>query len=78
MRFSHQITGVLCMLASVASFVMNDSLMKLSSPGVPTFQLLFIRAYVACVIGAILITLWGNWPAFPRVFEPRTIAARPC
>ena len=73
MRFSHQITGVLCMLASTASFVMNDSLIKLASPGVPTFQLLFIRAYVACVIGAILITLWGQWRAFGSVLEPRTL-----
>lgn len=73
MRLSNQITGILCMLASTASFVMNDSLIKLSSPGVPTFQLLFIRAYVACVIGAILITILGNWRAVRGVFEARTM-----
>lgn len=61
------------MLASTASFVMNDSLLKLSSVGVPIFQLLFIRAYVACVIGAILITLFGQWRAFAGVLDLRTM-----
>jgi drug/metabolite transporter (DMT)-like permease len=73
MRFSNQITGILCMLASSASFVLNDSFIKLAATGLPTFQLLFIRAYVACVIGAIMITLMGQWRALPGVFEPRTI-----
>lgn len=73
MRFSNQITGILCMLASSASFVLNDSFIKLASKGLPTFQLVLIRAYVACVIGAILITLMGQWRALPRVFELRTL-----
>jgi drug/metabolite transporter (DMT)-like permease len=73
MRFSNQITGIVCMLASSASFVLNDSFIKLAATGLPTFQLLFIRAYVACVIGAIMITLMGQWRALPGVFEPRTI-----
>jgi drug/metabolite transporter (DMT)-like permease len=73
MRFSNQITGILCMLASSASFVLNDSFIKLASSGIPTFQLLFIRAYVACVIGAIIITMMGQWRALPGVFELRTV-----
>lgn len=73
MRFSNQLTGILCMLASSASFVLNDSTIKLASTGIPTFQLLFIRAYVACVIGAIIITLMGQWRAIPGVLEVRTI-----
>ena len=73
MRFSNQITGILCMLASSASFVLNDSFIKLASKGLPTFQLVLIRAYVACVFGAILITLMGQWRALPRVFELRTL-----
>ena len=73
MRFSNQITGILCMLASSASFVLNDSFIKLASKGLPTFQLVLIRAYVACVVGAILITLMGQWRALPRVFELRTL-----
>lgn len=73
MRFSNQLTGILCMLASSASFVLNDSTIKLASTGIPTFQLVFIRAYVACVIGAIIITLMGQWRALPGVLEVRTI-----
>lgn len=73
MRFSNQSTGILCMLASSASFVLNDSTIKLASSGIPTFQLLFIRAYVACVIGAIIITVMGQWRALPGVFELRTV-----
>ena len=73
MRLTNQITGILCMLASSASFVLNDSLIKLSSTGIPTFQLLLIRAYVACVIGAILVTLMGQWRSVTGVFELRTL-----
>jgi drug/metabolite transporter (DMT)-like permease len=53
--------------------VLNDSFIKLASSGIPTFQLVFIRAYVACVVGAIIITLMGQWRALPGVFELRTI-----
>jgi drug/metabolite transporter (DMT)-like permease len=73
MPVSNQILGISCMLASSAIFVLNDSFIKLASPGIPTFQLIFIRGYVACVIGAILITLMGQWRALPGVFEIRTI-----
>lgn len=73
MRVSNNTTGILCMLASSASFVLNDSFIKLASSGIPTFQLLLIRAYVACVIGAILITLMGQWRALPGVFALRTV-----
>jgi drug/metabolite transporter (DMT)-like permease len=73
MRLSNTVIGIFCMLASSAIFVLNDSFIKLASPGVPTFQLLFIRGYVACVIGAIIITLMGQWRALPGVFELRTI-----
>lgn len=61
------------MLASSAVFVLNDSTIKLASTGIPTFQLVFFRAYVACVIGAIIITLMGQWRALPGVFELRTV-----
>jgi drug/metabolite transporter (DMT)-like permease len=73
MRLSNQLTGILCMLASSAIFVLNDSFIKLASTGLPTFQLVLIRAYVACVIGAILITVMGQWRALPQVLEWRTL-----
>jgi drug/metabolite transporter (DMT)-like permease len=73
MRLSNQLTGILCMLASSAVFVLNDSFIKLASTGLPTFQLVLIRAYVACVVGAVLITVMGQWRALPRVFEWRTL-----
>lgn len=73
MHFSNQTIGILCMLASSAVFVLNDSTIKLASTGIPTFQLVFFRAYVACVIGAIIITLMGQWRALPGVFELRTV-----
>ena len=73
MRFSNQITGIFYMLASTAVFVLNDSFIKLASTGIPTFQLLFIRAYVACVVGAIIITVLGQWRALPGIFNFRTM-----
>jgi drug/metabolite transporter (DMT)-like permease len=61
------------MLASVAAFVLNDSLLKLASANIPTFQLLFLRAIVACIIGAFLIAVLGQWRALPTVLEKRTL-----
>ena len=67
------ITGIFCMLASTAAFVLNDSLMKLASVAVPTFELLFLRAFTAVAVGAVLIIVLGQWRTISGLFELRTL-----
>lgn len=49
--------GALLMMASMASFVMNDTFLKITNGAIPLFQLIFIRGLLA----TILIFLLARW-----------------
>ena len=50
-------TGALLMMASMASFTLNDTLIKLTGGAVPLWQLLFIRG----VLSTLLILALARW-----------------
>lgn len=51
---SPNLAGALLMMASMASFTLNDTMLKLTAGAVPLFQLLFLRSVITC--GLILAT----------------------
>jgi S-adenosylmethionine uptake transporter len=54
MKLSDNLTGALLMMASMACFVSNDTVMKSLSGEVPLYQLLFLRGIVTSIaVGAL-------------------------
>ncbi len=51
---SVNLVGALLMMASMACFTLNDSMLKLTAGTVPLFQLLFIRSAVTCALILLL------------------------
>lgn len=51
---SVNLIGALLMMASMACFVLNDTMLKMTGGAVPLFQLLFVRSVITC--GLILAT----------------------
>lgn len=51
---SVNLAGALLMMGSMAFFVLNDTMLKLTGGAVPLFQLLFVRSLITC--GLILAT----------------------
>lgn len=51
---SSNLAGALLMMASMACFTLNDTMLKLTDGAVPLFQLLFVRSLITC--GLILVT----------------------
>lgn len=51
---SPNLAGALLMMASMACFTINDTMLKLTAGAVPLFQLLFLRSVLTCVL--ILLT----------------------
>ena len=56
------LTGALLMMASMACFVFNDTLMKAMAGQIPLFQLMFLRGVLTTVAVAVIawrkITMW--------------------
>ncbi|MEM6940025.1 MAG: DMT family transporter [Pseudomonadota bacterium] len=47
---SPNLVGALLMMASMACFVLNDTMLKLTGGNVPLFQLLFLRGALTCAL----------------------------
>lgn len=45
---SPNLAGALLMMASMACFTLNDTMLKLTAGAVPLFQLLFVRSMITC------------------------------
>lgn len=48
------LTGALLMMASMAAFTLNDTMMKMLAGDVPLFQLLFLRGVITSVLVALM------------------------
>ncbi|MEQ6201865.1 DMT family transporter [Sulfitobacter sp. HNIBRBA2951] len=56
---SPNFTGALLMTASMASFVFNDTFLKLTGGVIPLFQLIFVRGILATVLIVFLARMLG-------------------
>ena len=64
---SDNLTGAILMMASMASFTLNDTMMKSMAGEIPLFQLLFLRGVLTTIaVGVIAARMGVLWPKIPR------------
>ena len=61
--------GVIAMLASMASFIANDALVKYTSQTLPAAQLIFLRGLMACVVVLATARAMGLLPQWRSAAE---------
>ncbi len=64
---SDNLTGAILMMASMAAFTLNDTMMKSMAGEIPLFQLLFLRGALTSILVAVMA--WRMrvlWPKIPR------------
>lgn len=62
---SDNLTGAFLMMASMACFVLNDTLMKAMAEDVPLFQLLFLRGVLTSIAVAVMAWRMGGFRRMP-------------
>lgn len=65
--------GPFLMLAATGAYVVNDTLMKLATAGLPPYEVLFLRGLVALAWGIPILLLLGYRREMPLMFEPRVL-----
>lgn len=71
---SHPFRGPLFMVVSTCSYVINDTLMKLATEGLPPYEVLMLRGCAGLLWGLPLMLLLGYGRQLPMVFERRVLA----
>jgi len=70
----HPLRGPMFMLVSTCSYVINDTLMKLATTGLPPYEVLFLRGCAASFWGLPLLLVLGYGAKLPLLFERRVLA----
>ena len=68
------IRGPLFMVVSTGSYLINDSMMKLATVGLPPYEVLFLRGVAALLLGLPLLLALGHHRRLPLMFEGRVLA----
>ena len=71
---AHPFRGPLFMILSTGFYVVNDSMMKLATEGLPPFEVLLLRGTAAFIWGMPLLFLLGYGGKLALLFEPRVLA----
>ncbi|WP_291391395.1 DMT family transporter [Devosia sp.] len=71
---SHPFRGPLFMVIATGSYVINDTLMKLATEGLPPYQVLTMRGIAAALWGMPLLFALGYGRNLPQLFERRVLA----
>jgi drug/metabolite transporter (DMT)-like permease len=61
------------MVVSTCSYVINDTLMKLATTGLPPYEVLFLRGVAASLWGLPLLFILGYGGKLPLLFERRVL-----
>jgi len=69
----HPFTGPLFMVVSTCSYVINDTLMKLATEGLPPYEVLALRGVAASLWGLPLLFVLGYGAKLPLLFERRVL-----
>ncbi|TPJ39433.1 DMT family transporter [Mesorhizobium sp. B2-6-5] len=79
------IRGPLFMIVSTGSYLVNDTMMKLATAGLPSYEVLFLRGAAATLWGFPLLFALGYGKQIPLIFDKRVLrrnllelAAIPC
>jgi drug/metabolite transporter (DMT)-like permease len=78
MNPTHPSTGPLLMVLSTGSYVVNDTMMKLATEGLPPYETLTLRGIAAVIWGLPLLLLLGYRRQLPMMFERRVLARNLC
>ncbi|MFO1208372.1 MAG: DMT family transporter [Amaricoccus sp.] len=70
--------GPLLMVAATGSYVVNDTLMKLATEGLPPYETLVLRGVFAVLWGLPLVVALGYRRSLPRMFERRVLTRNLC
>jgi drug/metabolite transporter (DMT)-like permease len=62
------------MVVSTCSYVINDTLMKLATDGLPPYEVLMLRGVAASLWGLPLLFILGYGAKLPLLFERRVLA----
>ena len=73
MTKTSDLSGITAMLAATASFVVNDSFTKLATEDLPSFEVLFLRGFAACIACAVLLALRREWRAISGALDTRAL-----
>lgn len=61
------------MVLATGSYVINDTLMKVATEGLPPYEVLFLRGVAATIIGLPLLLMLGYGPQWRLMFERRVL-----
>jgi len=67
---SPNLRGIIFMVLSTGTFVINDTMLKLATEGLPPFQVLFLRGLAAAIWCLPLVALTGNLPKMGQALTP--------
>lgn len=65
--------GPLFMIIATGAYVVNDSLMKLATVGLPPYEVLMLRGIAASLWGIPLLVLFGYGRQFPLIFDGKVL-----
>ncbi|MEP6565684.1 MAG: DMT family transporter [Mesorhizobium sp.] len=67
------IRGPLFMIVSTGSYLVNDTMMKLATTGLPPYEVLFLRGIAATLWGIPLLLLLGYGKQVPLILDKRVL-----
>ncbi|PBC22998.1 MULTISPECIES: DMT family transporter [unclassified Mesorhizobium] len=67
------IRGPLFMIISTGSYLVNDTMMKLATAGLPSYEVLFLRGAAATLWGFPLLFVLGYGKQIPLIFDRRVL-----
>jgi drug/metabolite transporter (DMT)-like permease len=78
MRPAHRFRGAAFMVISTGAYVVNDTMMKLATVGLPPYEVLVLRGIAAVAWGLPLLLLLGYRRQLPLMFEARVLVRNLC
>ncbi|TPK95594.1 DMT family transporter [Mesorhizobium sp. B2-4-12] len=67
------VRGPLFMIVSTGSYLVNDTMMKLATTGLPSYEVLFLRGAAATLWGFPLLFLLGYGKQIPLIFDGQVL-----
>jgi drug/metabolite transporter (DMT)-like permease len=67
------IRGPLFMIVATGSYLVNDTMMKLATAGLPSYEVLFLRGAAATLWGIPLLLLLGQGKQIPLILDRRVL-----
>jgi drug/metabolite transporter (DMT)-like permease len=67
------VRGPLFMLVATGAYVINDTMMKMATVGLPPYEVLFLRGVAAFLWGMPMLLLLGYRSQMRMMFEPRVL-----